>query len=92
MDMQTELTRPVRLVEAQRPSAPAPPADAPYDVRAAWSSDYVSWYIAHTPQDGALPSDVRPTHRFEIEFDACVHDPQAYERDTQAEHRQRKLS
>ena len=91
MDMQTELMQPVRLVEAARPSASAPSADALYDVRAAWSSDYVVWYIAQTPQDGALPSDVRPTHRFEIEFEACVVDPQAYERDTQVELRQGKL-
>lgn len=87
MDMQTELMQPVRFEQA-RPATSAPSADAPYDVRAAWSNDYVSWFIAQMPQQGALPPDVRDTHRFEIEFETCVNDPQAYERQTLAELRQ----
>lgn len=90
MDMQTELMQPVRLEQA-RPASSAPSADAPYDVRAAWSQDYVAWFIAQTPQDGALPPDVRATHRFEIEFETCVNDPQTYERQTLGELRQRKV-
>lgn len=90
MDMQTELMQPVRFEQA-RPASSAPSADAPYDVRASWSRDYVSWFIQQTPQDGASPPDVRDTHRFEIEFDACVMDPPTYERQTLAELRQRRV-
>lgn len=90
MDMQTELMQPVRFEQA-RPTSSAPSADAPYDVRAAWSRDYVVWFIAQMPQDGALPPDVRDTHRFEIEFETCVSDPLTYERQTLAELRQRKV-
>ena len=84
MDMQIEHTQPVRF-EQVRPLSSAPGATAPYDVRAAWSRDYVAWFIMQMPQDGSLPADVRDTHRFEIEFQACVPDPQAYERQTLAE-------
>jgi hypothetical protein len=89
MDIQAEMMQPVRF-ELARPASSAPSADAPYDVRAAWSTDYISWFIAQMPQQGALPADVRDTHRFEIEFQACVSDPQAYERQTLAELRQRR--
>jgi len=88
MDMHSEPMQPVRF-ELARPASSAPSADAPYDVRAAWSRDYVAWYIEQTPQAGALPPDVRNTHRFEIEFETCVPDPQAYERQTLEELRQR---
>lgn len=89
MDMQSELMQPVRF-EQVRPPSSAPAATAPYDIRAAWSRDYVSWFIMQTPQDGSLPPDVRDTHRFEVEFEACVPDPQAYERQTLTElHQQR---
>ena len=84
MDMQTEMMTPVRLAQT-RPALSAPSADAPYDVRAEWSRDYVAWFIAQTPQDGASPQDVRDTHRFEIEFETCVSDPQTYERQTAGE-------
>ncbi len=86
MDMQTELMPPVRAKQA--PTAPAPSADAPYEARAEWSRDYVAWFIEQMPQDGALPQDVRDTHRFEIEFETCVSDPPKYERQTAAELRQ----
>jgi hypothetical protein len=90
MDMHAELMRPVRF-EQVRPLTSAPSATAPYEVRAAWSRDYVAWFIMQTPQDGALPSGVRSTHRFEIEFEACVPDPQLYERQTLAELRQKRV-
>ena len=89
MDMQTEFVQPVRFEQA-RPASSAPSADEPNDVRAAWSTDYVTWFITQTPQQGALPADARDTHRFEIEFQTCVSDPQAYERQTLAELRQRR--
>ena len=87
MDMQTEMMTPVRLAQT-RPASSAPSAAAPYEVRAEWSRDYVAWFIAQMPQEGALPQDVSDTHRFEIEFDTCINDPQAYERQTVAELRQ----
>lgn len=87
MDMQTDLAQPLDF-EQVRPASSAPSADAPYDVRAQWSRDYVVWFIAQTPQDGALPQDVRDTHRFEIEFETCVSDPAAYEAQTRTELRQ----
>lgn len=90
MDMPIDLTQPVRF-EQVRPITNAPSASAPYDVRAAWSRDYVMWFIAKMPEDGALPPDVRDTHRFEIEFETCVADPAAYERQTLAELRLRKV-
>lgn len=90
MDMQMDHMRPVRF-EQVRPLPSAPSAAAPYDVRAAWSRDYVTWYILQTPHEGELPADVRATHFFEIEFEICVMDPQSYERQTLAELRQRQL-
>ena len=90
MDMQTELMQPARFQQV-RPAASAPSAHAPYDVRAEWSSDYVAWFIAQVPQEGDLPRDVRDTHRFEIEFETCVSDPQTYERQTLAELGQLKV-
>jgi len=84
MDMHAEIMQPVRF-EPVRPISSAPPASAPYDVRAAWSSDYVTWFILQRPQEGASPADVRSTHRFELEFEICVMDPQKYERETQSE-------
>jgi hypothetical protein len=38
-----------------------------------------------------LPPDVRDTHRFEIEFGACVGDPQTYEQKTLAELREQRV-
>jgi hypothetical protein len=75
-----------RVPPALRPEDPAPSANAPYEQRADWSERYVAWFIAHTPQPReALPSDVEPTHRYEVEFNSCVLDPQRYELQTQAE-------
>lgn len=66
------------------PSNP-PSADAPYDMRAAWSDLYVRWLIEETPQEGLSPTDVRATHRYEVEFNSCVADPQAYVRAVEEE-------
>ncbi len=76
-----------RAVEAQArlPDDPAPPASAPYDERADWSAAYVTWFIAHTPQTHDLPDDVSPTHRYQVEFNYAVLDPQRYVRETQHE-------
>lgn len=67
---------------AQRPSAAPPAASAQFDVRAAWCEQYVDWLISHEPRPNALPTDVRPTHLFEIEFNSCKPNPQQYERET----------
>jgi hypothetical protein len=59
---------------------PPPSADTPYEERAAWSDRYLNWVLAETPQQGVTPTDVRATHRYEIEFNSCVADPEAYAR------------
>lgn len=63
----------------------APPASAPYEERADWSTMYVPWFLAQTAIEGEPPMDARATHFFEIEFSTCVADPQLYEKQTQAE-------
>jgi hypothetical protein len=68
-----------------RPQGSAPHRKAPVQERAAWSERYVAWFIAHTPQDGPLPPDISPTHRYQVEFAYCMLDPQRYERETQEE-------
>ena len=69
-----------------RPDESAPPSTAPYEERAAWSERYVAWYLTQAPSlAGAAPSDVDATHRYEVEFNTCVLDPQEYERDTRVE-------
>lgn len=69
----------------------APPtAAAPYEERAEWSARYVSWLMDRTAQEGALPPDVRDTHLYEVEFNSCVIDPQAYVR-TITEERQPEM-
>jgi hypothetical protein len=65
----------------QRPTAPPPTASAQFDVREAWCEQYVDWLLSHEPKP-ALPTDVRPTHLFEIEFNSCKPNPQQYERET----------
>lgn len=64
---------------------PPPSADADYEERAAWSAHYVAWFIARTGGDTRLPPDVRPSHRYEVEFNSCVLDPEEYVRDTAQE-------
>jgi hypothetical protein len=70
---------------ALRPTDPAPPAYASYEERADWSERYVSWFLTQSAPHGALPADVDPSHRYQVEFNSCVLDPQAYERHTHAE-------
>ena len=67
------------------PFGPPPPANASYEERAAWSEHYVSWFIAQTAAEGPLPPDVAATHEYMVEFNSCVLDPQAYERQTKSE-------
>lgn len=68
------------------PAAPAPAATAPFDERAQWCDAYASWLVAMTESvQRSAPADVRPTHRIEVEINACKLDPQDYERDTRAE-------
>lgn len=86
----------IELVEFGRGRSDLPPshppsADAPYDERAAWSELYVAWVIAQEPQEGPSPIDVRATHRYEVEFNSCVADPQAYVRAVEAEAAQEAL-
>jgi hypothetical protein len=64
-----------------RPIEHAPPADAPYDERAAWAERYIAWYLMHAPS----PPEVDRDHLYQVEFNTCVLDPQEYERDTQVE-------
>jgi hypothetical protein len=66
----------------QRPQGTPPHRTASIQERAAWSERYVAWFIAQTPQDGPLPPDIPPTHRYEVEFAYCMLDPQRYERET----------
>jgi len=67
------------------PISPAPERAAPNYARAAWSEDYVAWFVSQAKVDGGLPPDVSPTHLFEVEFAYCMLDPQRYERETQQE-------
>lgn len=68
------------------PSAPAPPAAAPFEERATWCDAYATWFVevTETAQRGT-PADIRATQRIEVELNACKLDPQDYERDTRAE-------
>ncbi|MGD9979367.1 MAG: hypothetical protein AB7H66_04240 [Hyphomonadaceae bacterium] len=68
-----------------RPLDAAPSRNAPYEQRAAWSERYVAWYLLQAPMVGGSVSDIDATHRYEVEFNSCVLDPQEYERDTQVE-------
>lgn len=76
---------------ASAPKTPAPPATASFEAREMWCTRYATWLIAQTPMQGSLPSDVRPTHRFEIELDSCKPDPQRYQRQTSAELQQARV-
>ncbi len=69
------------------PATPAPAATAPLDQRAAWCDQYATWLIemSDATSSAAVPADVRPTQRLEVELNACKLDPQDYERDTRAE-------
>lgn len=79
----TPRTAPASALETKaKPGDDAPPsADAPFHRRESWCDANVSSLIAAAPET-PLPEDVRPTHHFEIEFNACKLDPQAYRRQT----------
>jgi hypothetical protein len=67
----------------------APPAStAAFDEREAWCLDYTGWFIAQLPDEGTPPADVRPTQRFESEFNSCKLNPHEYERLTRTEVRE----
>ena len=63
----------------------APAASAAFKKRESWCEGYVSRLIAGTPDRGSLPLDLRPTHRFETEFNSCKLNPQQYEAETLGE-------
>jgi hypothetical protein len=82
MDLESlELERPL----SKPPFSSAPSADSDFDYRAEWSERYVTWFIGQTGGYGRVPPDVRGSHRYEVEFNACVLDPEAYVRDTREE-------
>ncbi len=83
--MDLELVEFGRAKSDTPPSDPPPSADAPYAERAEWSARYVTWLVEHTQPDGPLPTDVRATHLYEIEFISCVEDPEAYMRNVEPE-------
>lgn len=71
---------------AAAPLEDPPAASASYQDRAAWSARYVAWFIDQTGEErGFAPADVSPTHRYEVEFNYCMLDPQRYLRETQEE-------
>lgn len=82
--MDTQL-HPRERTALQMPRSPVPSRTAPDFARALWSEDYVAWYIQQTPQDDPMPDGISPTHRYEVEFDYCMLDPQRYWRETQEE-------
>lgn len=63
----------------------APTSTAPIASRMTWCGSYVDEVVSQAPSQGALPSDVRPTHRVEVELNSCTLDPQTYEQQTAAE-------
>jgi hypothetical protein len=82
MDLESpELERPI----SKPPFHSAPSADSAYDHRAEWSERYVTWFIEQTGGYGRVPPDVRASHRYEVEFNACVLDPEVYVQDTREE-------
>ena len=73
---------PARAVPSEpQTNTPPPSAAAPFEKRESWCDAYVSSLVAPAP-DISLPADVRPTHHFETEFNACKLDPQEYARQT----------
>lgn len=73
------------IIHPGRPIDYAPPKTASFEERADWSERYVRWYLGQIETQGALPSDVQPTHLYQVEFQSCVLDPQLYEQQTQQE-------
>ena len=81
----TALTAAFAAPKPQRPTSTPPAATAPFTEREMWCERYASWLVEHAGVEGPLPSDVRPTQRFENEFNSCKPDPREYERQTRAE-------
>jgi hypothetical protein len=87
----------IQDVEIGRALSLAPPFDAPpsaqarYEDRAEWSARFVTWVLSETPQEGTTPIDVRATHLYEIEFNSCVADPEAYAREIEDELRPQRV-
>lgn len=75
----------------QQTRSPAPTRGAAHYARAAWSEDYVAWFVSQIEMEGPLPPDVSPTHLYEVEFASAMLDPQRYERESQQELRPRVL-
>lgn len=69
------------------PTTPPPSAAAPIGDRSDWCEGYATWLVAMEDATGSTttPSDVRPTHRLEVELNSCTIDPQGYERETRRE-------
>lgn len=74
-----------RAAPGAPPAAQAPSRTAPYRKRTQWSERYVGWVVERMLRQGALPNDVHSTHDYQVEFQACVLDPRAYQAQTQAE-------
>ena len=70
---------------SQRPAALPPASTAPFTERESWCERYATWLITQTPTQAPIPADVRPTQRFENEFNSCKPDPREYELQTRAE-------
>jgi hypothetical protein len=67
------------------PTTSPPTAAAPIGDRADWCEAYATWLVAMEDAATPAPSDVRPTHRLEVELNSCTIDPQGYERETRRE-------
>lgn len=72
-------------VAAEGPATPAPEAAASFAERENWCQKYAAWFVASAPDDSRAPTDVRDTHRLEVELQSCKLDPREYERQTTAE-------
>jgi hypothetical protein len=74
--------------EVIAPPTTAPPnATAPIGDRSEWCEAYATWLVAmeDAARTAPMPSDVRATHRLEVELNSCTIDPQGYERETRRE-------
>ena len=69
------------------PTTTPPSAAAPLGDRAEWCESYATWLVAmeDAARAAPMPSDVRATHRLEVELNSCTIDPQGYERETRRE-------
>lgn len=68
----------------------APQRSASFEQRAAWSEPYVTWFIEQVDEQASWAADVSATHRYQVEFNSCAIDPEAYERQTRQELEARK--